>query len=200
MANDDNLHLKSAQQVLAETDRDSYGVVRVLSDSAGTPGEEREYEPGDEALVDSGRAEWVIAPVHLPSAGRRLDSTPGAAEKEPTPLDGVEVYPPAEPTTPQRRSEARKEGYVEAHSDEGVAEKVASKRAEIARENTGGGTDKGDAKLQASLGGLSARSGPVSVPNDLTPGDLVGDKVNEGTAVKSASAKKAAADKSDDKK
>lgn len=219
MATDnDNLHLKRAQQVLAETDRDSYGIVRILSDSAGRAGEEREYEPGDEALVESGRAEWVTAPVHLPSSGRRLDHD---AEREQTPQDGVEVYPPAEPTTPQRRSEARIEGFVDAHSDEGLGEKLATARADIARDNTGAG-DKGDAKTQAALGGLAARSGPVTnSANDLTAEKLVGDQtgdqtgdrsgdrtggdrsgdrvqVSEGSAVKSAAAKKtAAADKSD---
>lgn len=196
MATDnDNLHLKRAQQVLAETDRDSYGVVRILADSAGTPGEEREYEPGDEALVEAGRAEWVTAPVHLPSSGRRLDHD---AEREQTPQDGAEVYPPAEPTTPARRSEARLEGYVDAHSGEGLGETLAAKRAEIARDNTGPGGDRGDAKTQAALGGMSARSGPITVPNDLTPDRLAGDQTAAAPA-KTAPAKKATADKAGEK-
>lgn len=160
------LTTRRAADVLTTTDRDSVGVVRILSDSAGTPGEEREYRAGDEALVEAGRAEWVVAPVHLPSAGRRLDND---AEREQTPADGVEAYPPAEPTTPQRRGQARREGVVEAHSDSGVAEKLAAARVKAAREETS--TD-GDAKTQAELGGLNARSGPVTASGDLTPAKL----------------------------
>jgi hypothetical protein len=165
MANDDITALtqRPASEVLRDTDRNSVGVVRILSDSAGAPGEEREYETGDEALVEAGQAEWVVAPVHSPASGRRLDTD---AEREQAPAGGAEVYPPAEPTTPQRRSEARKEGYVEAHTDEGVGEKIAAKRAEVARgsSDSKSGTD---AKRQAALGGRGARSGPVTAASDL---------------------------------
>jgi hypothetical protein len=77
-------------RLLVETDRVSYGVTRVFKD-VKEPDEtlpdqprdfvEREYEVGDEALVEAGEAEWVVAPVHSEEAGRRLDSTPGAAEE-----------------------------------------------------------------------------------------------------------------------
>lgn len=154
---------KRATDVIRDTDRTSVGVVRILSNSAGTPGEEREYQTGDEALVETGQAEWVVAPVHSPAAGRRLDAD---AEREQTPRDGIEVYPPAEPTTSARRSEARLEGFVDAHSDEGVGEKLAGARVEAAR--TANSPD-GDAKTQAALGGLSARSGPVTASSDLSP-------------------------------
>jgi hypothetical protein len=163
------LTLKRATDVIRDSDRDSVGVVRILSGSAGTPGEEREYQAGDEALVEAGQAEWVVAPVHSPAAGRRLDTD---AEREQTPRDGIEVYPPAEPTTASRRSQARVEGYVDAHSDTGVGEKLAAARAETARNAT---ASDGDAKTQAALGGLSARSGPVTAPGDLTPAVLAGD-------------------------
>lgn len=164
------LTLKRATDVIRDTDRSSVGVVRILSGSAGTPGEEREYKTGDEALVEAGQAEWVVAPVHSPAAGRRLDAD---AEREQAPQDGIEVYPPAEPTTAARRSQARMQGYVGAHTDEGVGEKLAGERARIAREST---NPEGDAKTQAALGGLSARSGPVTAPgNDLTPQALAPD-------------------------
>lgn len=163
MANDDVAALtqKRATDVLRDTDRDSVGVVRVLSQDAGTPGEEREYKAGDEALVEGGLAEWVVAPVHLPSAGRRLDHDAG---REPTPLDGVEAYPPAEPTSGARRAEARERGFVQAHVAEGVGEKLAAQRVKVAR---GSSDDGGDAKTQAALGGLGARSGPVTARSDL---------------------------------
>src|SRR5437870_4485085 len=92
----EELTQRRATDVLRDTDRDSVGVLRVLSAQAGTPGEEREYGPGDEALVEAGLAEWVVAPVHLPSAGRRLNHD---GEREPAPLGGIEAYPPAEPTS-----------------------------------------------------------------------------------------------------
>lgn len=152
---------KPASEVLRDTDRNSAGVVRILADSAGTPGEEREYEPGDEALVEAGLAVWVVAPVHLPAAGRRLDTD---AEREPAPLDGVEAYPPAEPTTVARRSKARAEGVVDAQVDEGAGEKLAARRREVARGVAG---TEGDASLQAELGGRAARSGPVTARSDL---------------------------------
>jgi hypothetical protein len=142
---------------------DSYGVVRILSDAAGKPGEERPYQPGDEALVDAGRAEWVVGVVHTPAAGRRLDHD---AEREALPMDGVEVYPPAEPTSSARRVEARYVGHVKANTDDGVGEKLASERARWAREDSGAG-EKGDAALQAELGGHAARSGPVTKHSDL---------------------------------
>lgn len=160
---------KRATDVIRDTGRASVGVVRILSAAAGTPGEEREYTTGDEALVEAGQAEWVVAPVHSPAAGRRLDAD---AEREQSPRDGIEVYPPAEPTTAGRRSEARLEGYVDAHTDEGVGEKLAADRARLARESS---TSDGDAKTQAALGGLSARSGPVTAPGDLTPQALAPD-------------------------
>jgi hypothetical protein len=156
----DALTQRRASDVLRDTDRTSVGVVRILADSAGTPGEEREYRTGDEALVEVGQAEWVVAPVHSPAAGRRLD---GDAEREPYPADGVEAYPPAEPTTAARRTQARQQGYVDAHSDTGVGEKLAAARADAARAGAG----DGDAKLQASLGGRGARSGPVTAASDL---------------------------------
>lgn len=152
---------KPAAEVLRDTDRVSVGVVRILSAAAGTPGEEREYQTGDEAIVEAGQAEWVVAPVHSPAAGRRLDTD---AEREQTPLGGVEVYPPAEPTTAARRSAARIDGSVEAHSDTGVGEQLAAKRAEVARDAV---PREGDVKLQAELGGRAARSGPASAQSDL---------------------------------
>jgi hypothetical protein len=167
MATED-LSQRSAQDVLRETDRNSYGVVRILADAAGTPGEEREYQAGDEAIVEAGQAEWVVAPVHLPAAGRRLDTD---AEQEAAPADGVEAYPPAEPTVPGRRAQARAEGVADAHVDEGLADKLASRRREAARSSS-----DGDARLQAELGGRGARSGPVTAQSDLpvdqpTPAD-----------------------------
>jgi hypothetical protein len=157
----DDLGRHLASTVLAEDlGRDSYGVTRILASSAGTPGEEREYEPGDEALVEAGLAEWVVAPVHHPSAGRRLDTD---AEREPTPLGGIEAYPPAEPTSWQRRAEARDKGSVGAHADEGLAEKLAARRFEVARDLRAGD----DAEAQAELGSLGARSGPVTKPSEL---------------------------------
>jgi hypothetical protein len=167
----EELTTKPASEVLRDSDRDSVGVVRILADSAGKTGEEREYAPGDEALVEAGQAEWVVAPVHLPSAGRRLDHD---AEREPAPLSGVEVYPPAEPTTADRRAEARREGSVAAHSDEGFGEKLASRRAEVARDTASG---DGDAARQAALGGLGARSGPATATSDLAA-----DKASEAAA------------------
>jgi hypothetical protein len=157
----DALVYKRAADVLRDTDRDSVGVVRLLSKRAGEPALEREYELGDEALVESGQAEWVVAPVHLPSAGRRLDHD---AEREALPLDGVEVYPPAEPTSAARRAESRVVGHVEASSADDVAAQIASKRTKIAREDAG---QDGDAALQAELGGHGARSGPVTAQSDL---------------------------------
>lgn len=172
MAHDDEgLHLKSPQEILRDTDRDSYGVVRITSGAAGTVGEEREYEAGDEALVEAGQAEWVVAPVHLPSAGRRLDA--GRADEEARPLGGVEVYPPAEPTSSARRSQARTEGFVEAHSDEGLAERLAAKRSEVARGVRATGEE--DVRTQAAVGGLGARTG-----GGVTAADLVGDEVARG--------------------
>lgn len=159
----DMLVTKRAADVLTDTDRNSVGVVRVYSEDYGKPGSEREYEPGDEALVEAGKAEWVVAPVHLPAAGRRLDHD---AEREASPTDGIEVYPPAEPTTGDRRSEARWVGHVKADSDHGLAQKLAGQRADLTRKATGPG-GKGDAALQAELGGHGARSGPVSADSDL---------------------------------
>lgn len=169
----EELTQKRATDVLRDSDRDSVGVVRILTEHAGTPGEEREYQSGDEALVEAGRAEWVVAPVHLPSAGRRLSATPGDAQREALPLDGAEAYPPAEPTTAARRSQARRDGAVDAHSDEGLGERLAKAHAEVARESAGQG---GDARRQAELGGFGARSGPVTASSDLpadqpTPAD-----------------------------
>jgi hypothetical protein len=193
MANDeaDRMTVVRPAEVLRDTDRDSVGVVRVLSDDAGTPGQEREYQAGDEALVEAGQAEWVVAPVHLPSAGRRLDFD---AEREATPDDGVETYPPAEPTTGARRSAARAEGVVEAHSDEGLGEKMAKARATTRRRTADRG---GDAETQARLGGLGARSGPVTAQSDLpadrqlaeaaTAGDEGDDKGRSATKKTAAS-------------
>lgn len=166
----EELTQKRATDVLRDSDRDSVGVVRILADAAGTPGEEREYQTGDEALVEAGRAEWVVAPVFLPSAGRRLDTV---TDREAVPADGAEAYPPAEPTTSARRSQARREGAVDAHSDEGLSERLAKARAEVAREAASQG---GDARRQAELGGFAARSGPVTAQSDLpadqpTPAD-----------------------------
>lgn len=163
-----DLATRRASDVLRDTDRDSVGVVRILADSAGTAGEVREYEAGDEALVEAGRAEWVVAPVHAPSAGRRLDTD---AQREALPADGVEAFPPAD-GDPTRESEARRKGYVQAHSDEGLGERLASRRAEVARTAVRR-ADEGDAKTQAALGGFGARSGPVSNPGNLTAADLV---------------------------
>lgn len=171
MAKNENvadLAQRRAADVLRDTDRDSVGLVRILSDSAGTAGDVREYEEGDEALVEAGRAEWVVAPVHLPSAGRRLDTDAG---REAVPADGVEAFPPAD-GDPLRESEARRKGYVEAHTNEGLGERLAGKRAEVAR-TAARREDEGDAKTQAALGGFGARSGPVSNSGNLTPADLV---------------------------
>lgn len=177
MAHDkDDLNLRGAGEVLRDTDRDSYGVIQLTGADTGRgePGEEIEYEPGDEALVDAGLAAWVVAPVHLPSAGRRLDAKPGGAEESAAPLGGVEVFPPAEPTTPARRSGARVEGYAEAHTDDGLGERMASRRAEVARGV--GSPEADDVKAQAALGGLGARTG-----GGITAADLVGEDV-AGTA------------------
>jgi len=159
---------RRAADVLRDTDRKSVGVVRVLSASAGTPGDVREYESGDEALVEAGQAEWVVAPVHSPEAGRRLDTD---AEREQTPRGGIEAFPPAD-GDPHREAEARRKGYVQAHSDGGVGERLAAKRAEAARNADRAGDD--DVRTQAALGSLSARSGPVSAEgSDLTPQGLL---------------------------
>jgi hypothetical protein len=172
---------RSASDVLASSERDSVGVVRILSDDAGTPGAEREYKSGDEVLVERGQAEWVVAPVHLPSAGRRLD---GRAEVEATPDDGVEVYPPAEPTSAARRTEARREGIVDAHTAEGLSADLAEARVGTAR-------DDGDAKLQGQLGGRGVRSGPVTSGSDL-PADqpVEGSDADDKSAKKTATPKK----------
>lgn len=161
MPNDVDLTRVRASSVLRDTDRASVGVVRILGSGHGTPGEEREYEVGDEALVENGLAEWVVAPVHAPEAGRRLDHD---AEREATPLAGVETYPPAEPTTGERRAAARAKGSVEAHSAEGLGGDLAAKRAEVARDLA---TANDDARVQAELGGLGARSGPITARSDL---------------------------------
>lgn len=161
----DRLATRPASEVLRDTDRVSVGVTRILSDDAGTPGQEREYAAGDEALVESGRAEWVVAPVHSPEAGRRMDGA-GQSEREATPRGGIEVYPPAEPTVGARRAESRIEGFVEAHTDAGVAERLAADRARIARGDVADGGS--DVELQSSLGGRGARSGPVTSSSDLS--------------------------------
>lgn len=155
--------------LLRDTDRDYFGVLRVLNSVAGTPGEEREYEAGDEALVEQGLAEWVVAPVFAPSAGRQLDGV-GSAARAANPLGGVEVFPVAGPTNPARRSQARTQGFVEAHMDEGAEEKLAAKRSSLARDLASDGRD--DVTLQAELGGLGARSGPASARSEL-PADQV---------------------------
>lgn len=173
MATED-LSQRSAQDVLRETERNSYGVVRVYASAAGTPGEEREYQAGDEALVEAGQAEWVVAPVHLPAAGRRLDAD---AEREATPADGVEAYPPAEPTVAARRVKARTEGVVEADSDSGLAERLTARRAEVARE-----ADDGVARQQAELGSRSARSGPITAQSDLSADQPVDEQPKGRTA------------------
>lgn len=147
----------------------SIGVTRLLTGKdAGT---ERDYKAGDEALVEAGTAEWVVAPVHTPSVGRRLDTD---AEREATPADGVEAFPAAEPTTRERRAEARVEGVVDAASDKGIGAKLAGARAEQVVASS-----DGDAKLQAQLGSRGARSGPAG-----TSAEVVAD------APKSASDKK----------
>lgn len=157
MANDDTKGLaqKRASDVLRDTDRKSVGLVRIVAESAGTPGEVREYESGDEALVEAGQAQWVVAPVHSPAAGRRLDTD---AEREATPAGGIEAFPPAD-GDPFRDEEARRKGYVEAASDTGATEKLAAKRVEAAR----GAADVSDAKAQAAAGGFGARSGPADL-------------------------------------
>lgn len=91
MADNELEAIRHAQgsRLLVETDRVSYGITRVYKtiDDAASPNaerevaEEREYRIGDEDLVASGKAEWVVAPVHSKDAGRRLDSAPGAAEE-----------------------------------------------------------------------------------------------------------------------
>jgi hypothetical protein len=79
--------IRHAERSLHGTDGVSAGVVRILSKDAGKPGEEREYKTGDEALVESGQAEWVVAPIHYPGAGRRrvkarLDGVVAAASEK----------------------------------------------------------------------------------------------------------------------
>lgn len=178
----------STADVLRDTDRTSFGVLRVLSEQAGSPGEEREYEPGDEALVEAKLAEWVVAPVHLPAAGRRFNHD---GQREPAPLGGIEAYPPAEPTTSARRTEARQKGYVDAHVDEGLGERLAAKRREVAR-GLADGPEGEDAKTQAGLGSLSARSGPVTARSDLAADKQLA-AANEGDT----DAARARADKTD---
>lgn len=156
----EDLSTVRAREAFDGSNDDSFGVVRILNSSAGSPGEERAYETGDEALVEGGLAEWVVAPVHKPSAGRRLDHD---AEREPTPLGRAEAYPLAGPTTAVRRAEARDRGVVDAHVDKGLGEKLAARRAEVA----GDRGDDDDVRTQASLGGLGARSGPVTARSDL---------------------------------
>lgn len=180
----DEIQFRQPAAVLRDTDRDSVGVLRVLNSKAGTPGEEREYEPGDEALVEAGLAEWVVAPVHLPSAGRRLDHD---AEREPAPLAGMEAYPPAEPTTSARRAEAREKGVVDAHTFEGLGEKLAGRRSEVARQLADG---DGDAARQAELGSLGARSGPVTARSELAADKALAEATtgSDGDAGRPASA------------
>lgn len=163
--------IRAGERALHGTDGVSVGVVRILSKDAGTPGEEREYETGDEALVESGQAEWVVAPIHYPAAGRRL-SGQGGSEREAVPADGVETYPPAEPTSVDRKVTARLEGVVEAATEEGLGARLADARAKSERKNAGRG---GDAKLQAKLGGRGARSGPVTAQSDLPADQPVDD-------------------------
>jgi hypothetical protein len=181
MANDhaEELTQRPAAEVLRDTDRTSVGVVRILSSAAGKPGEEREYKTGDEALVEGGQAEWVVAPVHSPASGRRMDAD---AERGATPLGGAEVYPPAEPTTSGRRSAARADGYVDAHTDDKAAGTIAAKRSEVASS-----TDAESVKTDAALGGLGARSGPVTAQSDL-PADKA--RADADKAAADAAAKK----------
>lgn len=181
-----NLAIRRASDVLRDTDRDSVGLVRVLSGTDGTAGDVREYEEGDEALVEAGRAEWVVAPVHAPSSGRRLDTD---QEREALPRDGIEAFPPAD-GDPLREAEARREGYVEAHTVDGLDGRLAAKRAEVAREGTRTGDD-GDARTQAALGGLGARSGPITAPSDLTAEKLAGEDTAADPAADTRPAKKA---------
>lgn len=175
----DALTQKRATDVLRDSDRDSVGVVRVLSKNAGSPGEEREYEAGDEALVETGQAEWVLAPVHLPSAGRRLDHD---AERGALPREGIEVYPPAEPTSGARRVAARLKGWVDAHSDDSVADKISKGRVDAERSLAQ--RDDSDAKLQAELGGNAARSGPATAYSDLPSDNLTPEDTSEPTPAK----------------
>lgn len=156
-----NMEFVHAQDVIrANPEVTSLGVTRVLASAAGSPGEERPYQTGDEVLVEQGVAEWVVAPVHTPAAGRRLDTD---AEREPVPQAGVEAYPPAEPTTGVRRSQARAEGTVPAQADQGVAEQLAKARVQAAQQVVAGS----DAQTQAQLGTRGARSGPVSSASEL---------------------------------
>jgi hypothetical protein len=85
---------KPAAEVLRDSNRVSVGVVRILSADAGKPGSEREYRSGDEALVEAGKAEWVVAPVHSVAAGKRLD---GDAERDvdPPPAESAPASPAA---------------------------------------------------------------------------------------------------------
>jgi hypothetical protein len=101
--------------------------------------------------------------VHAPEAGRRLDHD---AEREQTPLGGIEVFPPAEPTTGGRRQAAREQGYVDAHSDDGLGERLAARRVQAIRDLADGEAGD-DVRSQAELGGLGARSGPVTKPSEL---------------------------------
>lgn len=157
-------------EVVARTDRDSYGVVRILNSSAGTPGDVREYKEGDEVLVENGLADWVVAPVHGVSAGRRLDGA-GRAEVAATPMGGIEAFPNAESYDHGRDAAARRDGFVEAYSADGLAGRMAAKREEVAA----GLADESDVKLNASLGSLGARSGPVTSRSELPADKAIAD-------------------------
>lgn len=177
MANDEagRLQVQRPTDVIhGDDDREYAGVTRVLTGTDA--GSEREYEPGDEALVEAGQAEWVVAPVFHPGAGRRLDGRPGSAEQSAAPRGGVEAYPPAEPTYPDRRTEARVEGVVDASTDSDVEGTISGKRAEAAKADEGRGSDAAE---QAKLGGAGARSGPVTSEAD---NEKLGPKVEEPPA------------------
>ena len=161
------LYVESPGYILATTPGlHSAGITRVLNGAAGTPGEERLYQEGDEALVEQGYAEWVVAPVFTPEAGRRLDGA-FSAEKTATPSGGVEAFPPAISYVPGREAKARADGYVEAFTtDEPVEAKLAVSRSKAAKDAAGG-----DDKASLATASLGARSGPVTAHSEL-PADV----------------------------
>jgi hypothetical protein len=152
------------------------GVVRVLSEAAGKPGDERDYEVGDDALIENGMAEWVVAPSNFVEDGLRLDSNSG--RRAASPLGGVEAFPVASSTDGDnsRDVHARRHGSAPAH-DAGSHDRdmaaAHAKAAELVAEDS-------DAERQASLGSLGARSGPVTARSDLPADKAIAEASNAG--------------------
>lgn len=94
-------------------ERVSFGSTRLAD------GTVRDYEPGDEELVEAGLAVWVSAPVHTPAAGRRLDGIQGRAE--------VPVEEPAEAVEEPASSSRRRTRTAEVETtDAAPAVEVAA--------------------------------------------------------------------------